>query len=128
MLFVLLPNALSSTGDLRTLFAGYFWGLMAVSLLAVTAYVFGVDAGNAIGRPLVEIWYGLPVMLGTEENPNAFATLVVVGAPIALFLQNTTGSRWMKRVYGSGVLMFIVVIALTLSRSGSWVQWWVARS
>ena len=118
MLFVLLHNALSSMRDLRTLFAGYFWGLMVVSLLAVTAFVFGVDAGNAIGRPLVEIWYGLPVMLGTEDNPNAFATLLVVGVPIALFLRQTTGWRWMRSVYGSGALLFIVVIALTFSRSG----------
>ncbi len=118
ILFVLLHNALSRVGDLRTLFVGYFLGLMVVSLLAMTAFVFGLDAGDAVGRPLVEIWYGLPVMLGTEDNPNAFATLLVVGAPIALFLRQTTASRWMRRVYGSGALLFIVVIALTFSRSG----------
>jgi putative inorganic carbon (hco3(-)) transporter len=118
ILFLLLHNTLSRLGDLSTIFAGYFAGLLVVSLLSMTAFTVGVDAGAAVGRPLVEIWYGLPVMLGTEDNPNAFATLLVVGVPIALFLRQTTTSRWMRRVYGGGALLFLVVVALTFSRSG----------
>jgi hypothetical protein len=117
MLFVLLRNTLSQVEDLRTLFAAYFSGLVVVSSLAMIAYVFGADAGDAVGKPLVQTWYEMQIILGTQDNPNGFATLLVVGVPIALFLRQTTASRSMRRVYASSALLFIAVIALTFSRS-----------
>lgn len=118
VLFFLIYNVIGRMRDLHMIFLGYGIGLSIISVFTIFALIFGADLGATLGRPLVEKWYGLPILLGTENNPNAFATFYVAGAPIVLFLHQIENSRVAKIFYGLMYFLFLVIVALTFSRSG----------
>ena len=47
---------------------------------------------------MVEYWYGLPVFLGSSENPNGFATLLAIGLPMGFGLW-LTSKRKMQSLF-----------------------------
>ena len=53
----------------------YLSGSFIVSLLCCMA-LFGFDVGMYNNNPLVDDWFGIPVMYGTQTNPNGFALIL----------------------------------------------------
>jgi len=118
LLFILVYNDVTSIQVLRKLLLSYVLGLGIVSFLVSFSYFTGVDFGEKIGRPFVEVWFGNPIFLGTATNPNGFATLFIVGIPTAFMFFLTVRSYVQKICFAVliGVLAFTLV--MTLSRSG----------
>lgn len=117
VLFQVLINSVHSIAALRTLMTAYVFGLLAVSAAGIIAFL-GADIGTLFGNAMMNDWYGLPIMLGTQINPNGFASFYVVGIPLTMMLflnSETPASRWF-------FLLVIAVLAfcltMTFSRSG----------
>jgi hypothetical protein len=118
-LFQLLRNtSFRTVADLKCVIKPYIFGLAVVCCLVVAAF-FGYDVGSAFGRALVDSWYGMPIVLGSEENPNGFATFFIPGLTgvAALFVLSQT--RALKSVFIFLYLFFCVLLALTVSRSAA---------
>ncbi len=118
LLFLLVYNGLSSIRDLRRILLAYLLGLSSVSSLAALAFFTGYDLGESLDRPFVENWYGLPIFLGTEDNPGAYGTFFVSGLPIAFMFFLTVKNRLLKLGIATLGLLFLASVVLTFSRSG----------
>ena len=115
--FIIIYNGLLSIKHLRYLFLSYFIGLSIVSSLSLIALFTGLDLGENLGRPFVEYWYGLPILLGTEDNPGAYATFFVLGIPIAFMFFLTCKHKVTKLFYALFFIIFCFSLIITFSRS-----------
>ncbi len=117
VLFEILCNVLVSADDLRFICISYVSGLFIVAMATMMA-ALGFDFGLLIGHPLVEIWYGIPVFRGTEQNPNGFATFFVPGCVIAGYLYFSASNRLSSLLLMALLVFFGIILIMTGSRSG----------
>ncbi len=117
IIFLLLYNGLNSVTDFRRVILAYLLALALVSLMTIVAFLTSFDVGRMVGRPLVQIWYGLPVFLGTEGNPNGYATFFVCGVPIAFLFYITAESKLKRLFYLLVLVLLSFTMAMTFSRS-----------
>jgi len=76
-----------------------------------------VDFGSYFNLPLVEIIWGIPRVLGTESNPNAFGVFYIFGVifPINYFFLSESWSK--KIIYLTITGLMLIVLFFTYSRS-----------
>ena len=117
VLFLVVYNGLSSIRELRKILLSYLFGLTLISSVVVLACFTEYDFGESFDRPFVENWYGLPVILGTEDNPGAFATFFVSGLPIAFMFFLTTKNTLTKIGIALICVLFFALVVSTFSRS-----------
>ena len=117
LLFLLIYNGLTSVRDLRYILLSFLFGLTLVASMTMLSFLTGYDIGVNLGRPFVENWYGLPIFLGTEDNPGAYGTFFVFGLPIAYMFFLTTKNRLLKLGCGVLFILFFVSVVFSFSRS-----------
>lgn len=118
ILFQILYNSSLGIRDFEKFIKTYVAGLGLVSFLVILAFS-GIDLGALVGKSLVDWWYGTPVFLGSEENPNAFAAYFVPGLTGVAVLVASARNRLGKFFYICAYLFIAAVLALTFSRSAA---------
>jgi len=97
----------------------YIFGLSFICLLTILSFTTGIDFGSTYAnQPMVEYWYGLPVFLGSSENPNGFATLLAIGLPMGFGLWLTSRRKMLSLFLLISLILFFVCLIMTFSRSG----------
>ncbi|MEP3467366.1 MAG: O-antigen ligase family protein, partial [Parasphingorhabdus sp.] len=72
-----------------------------------------------IALPMIDNWYGLPIFLGTSGNPNGFATLFVVGVPLAWMLYLTADNTLIRVLSLFAMTVISFTLIMTFSRSAT---------
>lgn len=104
---------------IRSLFMAYVSGLSVICLLTLFSFFTGIDFGSVYAnQPMVDYWYGLPVFLGSSENPNGFATLLAIGLPMGFGLWLTSQRKMLSLFLLISLILFFVCLIMTFSRSG----------
>ena len=109
LLFAVAAVAVRSTRDLRWLLLGLFAGALGVAIYALIQEA-GLDWVDWFGRPLDRPF-------ATLGQPNALGAFLVTAAAASAFLVLTARERWQQAVLGLGVVVMLVALFLTVSRS-----------
>ena len=117
LLFQVLYHYSGSFYKIRSLIIAYMVGLLIVGLLTLQIFITGIDPGVYLGKPFIEFWIGSPLVSGTSNNPNGFATLFMPGVIISFALFLCSERKLHKLFYGISLVILFATLVMTLSRS-----------
>ena len=109
----LIVQLIQTADDLRNLAYVVFAGAVATVVLGVMGLVLGVGPGqeNYIGGVYVLRF------TGAHENPNRAAAFMCAALPLGLFGVRSCSRRWLRAGFLAGIIVLIVGIFSTFSRS-----------
>ena len=84
LLIVLITSSFTRFRHIELFFRAYFYGLLALSFLIALALAGYADLGGYFSLPFVEDIWGIPRVLGTESNPNAFGVYYILGLTLSI--------------------------------------------
>lgn len=116
VLFQFCYNAHIRIAHLEKMIKAYMAGLATMALIVVAAF-FGTDLGALFGKSLVEWWYGTPVFLGGEQNPNAFAAYFISGLTAVAVQMALAQNKLRMAIYTCLYVFLLAVLVMTFSRS-----------
>ena len=117
LIIILMTSSFVKFEHIESFLRIYFYALSLLSFLIVMALLGYVDFGSYFNLPLVEIIWGIPRVLGTESNPNAFGVFYILGVilPINYFFLSESWSK--KIIYLTITGLMLIVLFFTYSRS-----------
>lgn len=116
LLQILYPVGISFK-KIKDLINAYLLGLTLVGFMTLQIFITGFDPGTIIGKPFIEFWFGVPIVSGTSNNQNGFATLFIIGVPFAFAFLLNSKNRIEKFAYFLCFCIVSITLLLTFSRS-----------
>ena len=116
LLQVLYPTGISFK-KIKDLINAYLLGTTFIGFLTLQIFITGFDPGTIIGKPFIEFWLGVPIVTGTSNNQNGFASLFMIGVPFAFACLLCSENRTEKLTYFICLIIIFTTLVLTFSRS-----------
>ena len=118
ILYILILNYIKTSNDIEFKLNVYLIGLFIVCIVSAASLLDFFNFTKLVGKNFIEFWYGTPVLVGTTNNPNAFASFLIPGTVLMYALSVKSKSVSLKLISLLGALFFLIFTFLTLSRSG----------
>jgi hypothetical protein len=116
-LFQVLYEHRFSLPKIKELIGAYIYGTFLVCILVLQIFITGFDIGASFGKPFIEYWIGMPLVSGTSNNTNGFASLLLPAVPLTYSFLLTSKSKISKIVHSVILATIFLTLAITFSRS-----------
>lgn len=117
LMMFLSVQAIRSTNDIMIILRSFVSGLAIVIAIVGLAFFRVFDFGIIFERPIFQEVFGLMRILGTEENPNAFANFFILGLPISIVIMLFEKNKFVKAIWALFIVIGFAFLTITVSRS-----------
>lgn len=110
--------AVVKTHHVHKILKSFLLSLTIITSFCMLAAFTRFDLGDFLfHKPLLQIVFDLKRMMGTNDNPNAFAVYLIAGVPLAVSYFFLSKSTLSKLYYITCCMMYAACLILTVCRS-----------